>query len=174
MNSPENPASKATRRKVLTLSGLGAVAGVATYLGWARISVAPHVASSTTKTPVAAAKPMPIEEALPAETAGAEAARLFEREAFVPHVNSEFTIIHEGDDSASCRLIEVGAASRMSSSKQTFSSFTLLFEAQPSFLRAGGFCKVQHAKMGEMQFFLSPVGKPGQKALLEAVFSLAI
>lgn len=121
-----------------------------------------------------AAKPAAREEATTAEPAPSEASTAFGRDAFVPHVNSEFTIIHEGNDSTTCRLITVGEELRMTSSKQNYSSFSLLFEAQPTFLRQGGFCRVQHAKMGEMQFFLSPVGITGRTAFLEAIFNLAI
>lgn len=173
MNPSPDAGRPATRRKLLGLGLLGLTGGLASYLGWMRLggaarAVRPEMAS------LHKAMPVEVENAETPEPAASQPSTLFEREAFLPHVNSEFTIIHEGHDSASCRLIEVGEESRTSSGKQTYVSFSLLFEAQPAFLREGGFCKVEHVKMGEMQFFLSPVGKPGRTALLEAVFNLAI
>ncbi|OYW70611.1 MAG: hypothetical protein B7Z37_30220 [Verrucomicrobia bacterium 12-59-8] len=174
MNSPfASSGSRATtRRKLLGISSLGLAGGVATYLGWTRSSGVPQPVQPAA-TPSPKTKPVAMEETPPPEPA-APAPTLFQREAFLPHVDSEFTLIHEGDATASCRLLSVGPESRTSSSKQTYSSFSLLFEAQPTFLRDGGLCQVEHTVMGQMQFFLSPVGKPGRTALLEAVFNLAV
>lgn len=173
MTSSESSAGSTTRRKLLGWGGLGTLGGLAVYLGWSRTGDAPpHVQASATPMP----KPAPAvaQTVVKDEPVAAASTSLFEREAFVPHVRSEFTIIHEGDDSASCRLLEVSPETRISSGKQNYTSFTLLFEADSFFLREGGICRVKHAKMGEMQFFLSPVGKSGRKALLEAAFTLAV
>lgn len=174
MTSSDSSTGSATRRKVLGWGGLGAVGGIAAYLGWSQNGEAPHAQATHAATPPTP-KPATVAEtaAVAEEPAATAASGSIERAAFVPHVQSEFTLIHEGDNSATCRLIEVSPETRITSGKQSYVAFTLLFEASPFFLREGGNCRVQHSKMGEMQFYLSPVGKPGRTALLEAAFTLA-
>jgi hypothetical protein len=175
MHAPsDSSVASAMRRKILGLGGVAGVATLATYLGWTRNSTAPQASAPATpphpahsfkphaSEPVAEAPQQPV-----ADTA-------FSRDAFVPHLNTDFNIIHVGDDSAQCRLIEVSAERRISSGKQTYAAFTLLFSAGPLFLRDGGICRVKHKAMGEMEFFLTPVGKPGAKTMLEAAFTQAV
>lgn len=174
MTSSDPPPGSATRRKLLGWSGVGAVGAVAAYLGWSRSSSSVRPRDSVMQSPpakpaISSTPEEPLEQPAPAAAAAA-----FDREAFVPHLNSDFTVVQEGRDSGTCRLVEVGPASRIASRTQAYTCFTLVFEADFLFLREGGLCKVQHAQMPEMQLFLSPVGRPGRKVLLEAVFTQAI
>lgn len=174
MNSSPSSASSATRRKLLSLGGIGTLGGVAAYFGWSRSEVSPQVQASAMPSPVATPRPPAPVEALTEEAVSSPASGVFNRNAFIPHLRSDFTLVHPGDDSAVCRLLEVGPESRISTPKGDYISFTLLFEANSAFLPEGGICRVQHAKMDKMEFFVSPIGKPGKKALLEAVFNLPI
>ncbi len=163
------------RRKILGLSSLAGLGALATYLGWNRSSPAPHAtAPASPPRPLSSTTPHHAEQVPETPPQPVADTTVFRRDAFVPHLNSDFTIIHAGDDSAECRLIEVSPERRISSAKQTYTSFTLLFTAGPAFLREGGICRVKHKEMGEMQFFLSPVGKPGAKTMLEAAFTQAV
>ena len=173
LTSSTSSAASVMRRKILGWGGATSIAALVTYLGWNRGTVKPG-------TPAQAA-PHP---ALPSDarhsTAQTEAAQepvedtTFTREAFLPHLNTDFTIIPEGMNASECRLIEVSAERRISSPKTTYISFTLLFSASPTFLPAGGTCRIKHKKMDEMMLFLSHVGKPGTKTMLEAAFTQAI
>lgn len=173
MHAPsDSSVASSMRRKILGLGGVAGVATLATYLGWTRNSPAPQ-ASAPAAPPHPAFKPH-ASEPLAEAPQQPVAATIFSRDAFLPHLNTDFTIIHVGDDSAQCRLIEVSAERRISSSKQTYASFSILFSAGPLFLRDGGICSVKHKEMGEMQIFLTPVGKPGAKTMLEAAFTQAV
>lgn len=164
-------AASAKRRKLLGWGGGTFIAALATYLGWQRSSQTPPTSSPAVP---ARAKPQQAAPAVAEAPPQPASPGVFSREAFVPHLNTSFTLVHEGGASAECRLLEVSPEKRITAPKQTYTSFTLLFEAKPTFLRNGGICRVKHSAMSEMQIFLSPVGKPGAKTLLEAAFTLAV
>lgn len=174
MTPSDSSAGNATRRKVLGWGGVGAIGGLAAYLGWSRDSRSPQATALPKPAAAAPAAPAVAPQVNEAPATAAPAATAFSREAFLPHVNSNFTVVQEGVDSGTCRLVEVGPASRISSRTQAYTCFTLVFEADFFFLREGGICKVRHEQMPEMQFFLSPVGRPGRKMLLEAAFTQAV
>jgi hypothetical protein len=171
--SDSSPAS-ATRRHLLGWSGVAGIATLAAYLGWNRSGPLPQAATTAVKPRNSPTNPAHAAEAEADAPPPAVIVNEFSREAFLPHLDTDFTLIHEGDTSAECRLVAVSPETRISSSKQTYTSFTILFAAEPTFLREGGICRVKHAKMGEMQIFLSPVGKPGATARLEAAFTQAV
>lgn len=111
----------------------------------------------------AAEKASPIEKVPPT---------LPDREAFLPHLRSEFQIREDAAGGARAVLIEVSAVQIAQGHLGTFGSFSLMFEVPRGFLAEGGICKVQHEKMGDMSFFLSPIGRSEKdKSRLEAVFS---
>ncbi len=169
MNAPETSAASATRRKILALGGVGTVAGVAAYLGWDKSS-APQVASAPKPAPAAATTPAA--PTAPAATPS-DAGLSFSRDAFVPHLNSEFSLQPEEGKAGKCKLIEVSEETSITAPKKTYKSFSLTFEADAAFLRDGGLCQVTHPQMGRMDFFLSPFGKTAKKARLQAIFTLA-
>ena len=54
----------------------------------------------------------------------------------------------------------------------TYSSFSVLFTAPSDFLPSGQECAVQHSLMGNMSFFLTPVGDPkAKRPVIEACFT---
>lgn len=162
------------RRNLLGWGSVTGVAALAAYLGWTRSSPQPLTPPSAVKPHAVPASPAHTAETVTEEPPQAEAVTAFSREAFLPHLQTDFTLIHVGDSSAECRLVEVSPETRIASGKQAYACFTILFAAAPSFLREGGICRVKHAKMGEMQLFLTPVGKPGETTRLEAAFTQAV
>ena len=96
------------------------------------------------------------------------------REAFLPHLRSEFERATAGGVAVACRLIEVGAAEELSGPAGRFTSFALLFAAPKGFDGESRIYQVRHARMGSMELFMSPVGKCDKEVRMEAVFSQRI
>ncbi len=95
-----------------------------------------------------------------------------ERDAFLPHLRSEFQIRDEASSGVRAILVQVGELEVTSGHRGTFGSYSLMFEVPRGYLADGGICDVQHGQMGDMSFFLSPVGRSSKdKSMLEAVFS---
>ncbi|MBL9132631.1 MAG: hypothetical protein JNG86_15605 [Verrucomicrobiaceae bacterium] len=160
----ENASALPSRRHLIVWSGAAAATGLATYLGWPSGEQAVEApADRTAKGAVATQKP--------AEVAPVPSGPI-NRDLFIPHLNSEFTVKHNTDATAACKLIEVSPASVMKTSKGTFVAFTLLFEAHEAFLKGGGTCQVSHPALSQMEFHLTPVGDRKKKHLLEACFTL--
>lgn len=159
----ENAAAHPSRRQLIAWSGAAAATGLAAYLGWP---------SSETPT-VAPAAPSKVkaDPQKPAELAPVPAGPI-NRDLFVPHLGSEFTLKHNAVASAACKLVEVSPATVMKTAKGTFVAFTLLFEAHQAFLKEGGTCHVSHPQLSEMDFHLTPIGDGKKKHLLEACFTL--
>ena len=97
---------------------------------------------------------------------------MLDREAFLPYLNSEFTLRHNPDGTAACKLVEVSPATVMKTEKGTFLAFSLLFKADSAFLTSGSICHVSHLQLADMEIFLAPVGNGKKKHLLEACFTL--
>lgn len=107
-----------------------------------------------------------------ADLGPAPAPAVFDREAFVPHLNTDFTLRQSAVSSAACELVEVSPAKEMQTDKGAFVSFSLLFAAPNNhFLINGGTCRVTHPALAEMEFFLTPVGNGKKKHLIEACFT---
>jgi hypothetical protein len=89
------------------------------------------------------------------------------REWFSPHVRSEFQVADYG----SLRLIEVSPASELRNGPVSYAAFTLLFEGPTDLVTPEGIHRLKHEVLGEMDLFLSPVGRPGLRAYYEAAFT---
>lgn len=159
----ENASADPSRRHVIAWSGAAAATGLAAYFGWP---------SDETPT-VATAAPSKVKAATqqPAEVAPVPAGPI-NRDLFLPHLGSEFTLKHNAVASAACKLVEVSPASVMKTEKGTFVAFALVFEAHEGFLKDGGTCHVSHPQLSEMDFHLTPIGNSKKKHLLEACFTL--
>lgn len=155
-----------TRRKLLGWGGAGAVAGLAGYVGWPR----PESGRVATGHPVgvagsaSAACGAPVAESVP--VAGAMG-----REAFLPHLHSGFQLAVAGGADTTCTLVEVSAARTLVSPTARFTSFALMFSAPMGLVAESQVYHLQHAQMGALELFLTPVGKSAQQVYLEAVFS---
>ncbi len=91
---------------------------------------------------------------------------------FAPLVGTEFTVKHPDENEARCKLVEASPLRIQETPRGKLNSFTLLFEAEPGFLRHGGICRVTHPDLQAMDLFLSPVGKPAaERTYLEACFT---
>lgn len=162
----ENASPSPSRRHLIAWGGATAVGGLAAYLGWPADSPPSSTAPGVTPAKVAAEKQQPAE--VPPVPAGP-----FNRDLFVPHLNSEFTLKANASASATCKLVEVSPASVMKTPKGTFVAFSIVFESHPDFLKDGSICEVTHPGLQPMQLFVSPVGKAKKdKTLLEAAFTL--
>ena len=163
--TPSSPSSAdSTRRQVLIWGGVGVAASFAGYLSIPEDWKAPE------KTSAAPAKPVPVASA--EDLGPAPAPTAFDREIFVPHLNSNFTLQQSAVSTAACELVEVSPATEMKTQKGTFVSFSLVFAApNHHFLINGGTCRVKHPELAEMEFFLSPVGNGKKKHLIEACFT---
>jgi hypothetical protein len=95
------------------------------------------------------------------------------RERFLPHLSSEFRIESDSQTATTGRLVEVTPATVIAGPAATFSSFSLLFVVPGGFAAESKVHVVRHAELGAMELFLSPVGKPGVEAYLEAVITQA-
>jgi hypothetical protein len=104
------------------------------------------------------------------ETAGVETINPspWSREWFSPHVRSDFQVADHG----SLRLIEVSPASELHNGAVAYTSFTLLFEGPADPVTPEGIHRLSHGVLGEMDLFLTPVGRPTTRTCYEAAFTL--
>lgn len=90
-------------------------------------------------------------------------------EVFSPLLNETFQL---GERGIPCQLVEVTAPQTTTTLKGTFVTFSLLFELPPySVDTDGAIHNVRHATAGSFEMFLTPVGKPDRKQMLQAVCS---
>lgn len=154
------------RRQFLVWGGAAGATGIAAYLGLQK----EDGENDVTKAEPAATKSTATQK--PAEVAPVPAGPVH-RDLFVPHLNTEFTLKHNANSTATCKLIEISPTSVMKTAIGTFVAFSLVFESHPDFLKEGGICEVTHPGLQPMQIFLSPFGKVKKdKAWLEAAFTL--
>jgi hypothetical protein len=159
-STPATSPSACTRRRILGWSSMGALGGLATYLGWPsdKSTRGGNIPAATKRQAVATPPAMP-GEAQPVADA-------ISREDFLPHLNSQFRV-----DGTDCTLVEVSTAQQMVSPSAEFTSFSLLFAGPSGFVAESRSYSLEHAKMGEMSLFLSPVGLVKDRVYLEAVLS---
>ena len=94
------------------------------------------------------------------------------RNAFLPHVKSEFRIgTSESTQATACLLVEVGDEMAMEGPMGRFLSYSLLFSAPKEFVAESRTYRLTHPQMGAMDMFLSPVGHSEEVVHLEAVCS---
>lgn len=160
----ENASADPSRRHLIVWGGAAAATGLAAYLGW------PSGEKSAEDRAVTTAK-SEVTLQQPAEVAPVPAGPIH-RDLFVPHLNSEFTLKHDTEATAACKLVSVSPATVMKTDKGHLVAFSLLFEAHRTFLTQGGICRVSHPELSEMEFYLTPIGDGKKKHLLEACFTL--
>jgi len=159
--SPQSP----RRRSILGIAGIGAATTITAALGWRMANERDFELSRTgMKTPVSP-------EIAASDSVNELPPTLPEREAFIPHLRSEFQIREATGVARSATLVEVSAVEVVKGHLGSFSGYSLMFEGPAGFLSDAGICVVEHSELGKMEFFLTPVGKPGAKSFLQAVFS---
>jgi len=165
----ETPPPDSSRRQVLAWIAAAAFTGLATWFGRsgkktptpnastahdnASSETAETISDATTLDPGAVGEPM--------------------HPVYGPLLNTEFTVAHSDETTASCKLVAVSPVRTLKGPKGDYAAYTLLFVAKPDFLReGGGICRVTHPKLKPMDLFLSPVGRDkGGVAHLEACFT---
>jgi hypothetical protein len=147
------------------MAGIGAMATVTGVLGWRlakeRGFELPYRSAETPSGP----QPDDLPRAAKAPPS------LPERDAFIPHLRSEFQIREESGRSLRLILVEVGEVELMKGHLGTFASYSLLFEGHPGFSGLSRTCLLEHPQLGSLELFLSAVGEVKQKCRLQAVFS---
>lgn len=155
-----------TRRRILGWGGVGAVGAITGYLTWPRHEDAPVTVDPVAK---AAADPVLVVDT-PEEVAQSETptqAGAIGRDDFLPHLKTAFVL----DSGMSCTLAEVGAARKLVGPAAEFTCFSLLFTALAGVTFDSRIHRLTHGKMGELELFLSPIGRSGEVTHLEAVFT---
>jgi hypothetical protein len=89
------------------------------------------------------------------------------RDDFLPHLKSAFVL----DSGVGCTLTEVSAERKLVGPTAEFTSFSLLFAAPAGVTFDSRIHQLTHRKMGELELFLSPIGRSGEVTHLEAVFT---
>lgn len=170
--SPDSSGFSRTRRALLGLGGVGLATGVVGYLGWKGSNGKPEALESQSQTKTTSTATSEIREEQ-APSLNEEAATPVASAKFQPHLKTNFTIQSEGGTNA-CKLVQISAEKHQKMPEATWATFCLLFEAPAGFLAEGGICQVSHPQLGEMELFLSPVGNPKVKTLLQAAFAQRI
>lgn len=152
-----------TRRRILCMGGIGAVGGLACYLGWPQKK---EKLATAAKTPVSTSPASPrLDESEPQQISQRSGG--IRREDFLPHLKSAFQL----DSAGTCTLIQVGAAEKMTSPTGDYLSFSLLFTAPADFITESKIHRLTHPKMEAMDLFISPVGDSKERVYLEAICS---
>lgn len=170
-SSPDSPGFSRTRRALLGLGGVGLATGVAGYLGWQRSDEKTFQGAVREGSKTTPESPTPISEDQAASAATEETPVASAK--FRPHLKTNFTISSEGAGNA-CKLVQISAEKHQKTPEATWATFVLLFEAPAGFLAEGGICQVTHPQLEEMELFLSPIGNPKEKVLLQAAFAQRI
>lgn len=160
------------RRALLGLGGIGLITGVASYLGLRNSGdKPPHAAPPE---PLATTdKPQPELSSAEEQLSTPQNESELVSAKFRPHLKSQFTIHSESGTNA-CKLVEISEEKHQKTPQGTWASFLLCFEAPAGFLRDGEICRVTHPQLGEMELFLSSIGDPKKKPLLQAAFTQRI
>jgi hypothetical protein len=153
-----------TRRSILRWSGIGAVATITGIFGWRKAQESIRAARPQKATDVAS---VPQGEKLPPPPPTVA----MSREAFVPHLDSEFVLQTDALSTKKITLIEVSAPQTLHSKTAEFTAFSLLFAAPKKFETESRVYRLIHEQMGAMDLFLSPVGDGKKRVLLEACFT---
>jgi hypothetical protein len=154
------------RRMMLAGLGAGMCAAVVGALRWPKT----EYAENTDKSPVRPSRDSdaaPISSAETADDAPLTPPQL-SREWFLPHLRSDFQMA----DHPPLRLAEISPATGMRNGAISYTAFTLLFEGPTNCDTPEGIHRLRHETLGEMDLFLSPVGRPGARPYYEAAFTL--
>lgn len=159
------------RRMILAGLGLGAAGAVAGWVRWPWSGSAVPVAAApvpkagdSAKTSGAIEAPTP--EASPVADAPAGA---WSRERFVPYVNTPFQL-----DDIPVKLAEVGQASTRGDRKASYTAYSLFFDGPAADAPESRIYQVRHAELGEMELFLSPIGRNPKATRYEAAITRRI
>lgn len=90
------------------------------------------------------------------------------REWFLPHLQGHFQVANHSP----LRLSEISPSTGLRNGAISYTAFTLLFEGPANCDTPEGIHRLRHEVLGEMDLFLSPVGRPGNRACYEAAFTL--
>lgn len=167
-----SPSQASPRRRTL-IAGLGLGAGgiLAGALGWqwaqGRFILTKAPLPSRDRPAVA-----PVDDLDPAEPVVVD----MTREWFDPYLNSEFQIKTGAVTAATVKLTEVSPALVITNQDKgiKYTTFSLTFTGPKSLPDDSRMYRLQHAVLGEMDLFLSPVGKYAGERRMEAVFSQRI
>lgn len=152
----------------MMLAGLGAgvCAAVVGALRWPKTESVRNVEKSPVRPPQTAHA----EQNSLADTTG-EAPLIpaqLSREWFLPHLQSHFQVANHFP----LRLAEISPETGLRNGAISYTAFTLLFEGPANCDTPEGIHRLQHEVLGEMDLFLSPVGRPSTRACYEAAFTL--
>lgn len=169
MDTPPPETSTAnyyTRRRILGWGGAGVVSAVCAYFvmkdpGSLGIAGNKAVVGGQKSREVTGNGTDVAKSAQEVSSAGGD----LQREKFLPHVNSNFRI----DSGVDCKLVEIGENMRISAPKETFVSFSLMFSAPKELAVESRIYRLSHPKLGDLDLFLSPVGRSEKCVYLEAV-----
>lgn len=91
---------------------------------------------------------------------------LYKPETFAPHVNTDFTTVIDGT-ALKLRLTEVAPGQ----SNERILQFALFFSGPLTPALEQRLCHLEHAQLGEMDFFLVPIAREAEGMKYQAVFS---
>jgi len=98
------------------------------------------------------------------------------REWFEPYLNTDFRVKVSALTATTVKLTEVSPAQVITNKDKgvSYTTFSLTFTGPKSLSEESQIYRVQHEVLGEMDLFLTPVGKHARERRLEAVFSQRI
>ncbi|HEY8962713.1 MAG TPA: hypothetical protein VIM57_10965 [Luteolibacter sp.] len=157
------------RRMMLTGLGAGVCAAMVGVLRWPGIEAETETAPAGTSTkplsqPAGEPSSPPLDTAVEPLLIPAR----MSREWFLPHLRSDFAV----DSHSPLRLVEISMASDLRNGAISYTAFTLLFEGPANCGTPEGIHRLRHETLGDMDLFLSPVGRSTARACYEAAFTL--
>lgn len=169
MNTPTTPDFRVPspkRRMMLAGLGAGLCAAAVGALRWPKT----ESVRNDEKTPARPPKTRAAEQDSLAETTGEPLSipAQLSREWFLPHLRSSFQIA----DRPPLRLTEISPSTSLRNGAISYIAFTVLFEGPANCDTPEGIHHLSHAVLGEMDLFLSPVGRPNGRTCYEAAFTL--
>ena len=171
MSTPSTPAFRVVspkRRMMLAGLGAGVCTAVVAALRWPKSET--QTSANVGKSPL---RPVQATDGQPASFPETSVEPLLvpakmSREWFVPHLRSAFEVA----GSPPLRLVEISEASDLKNGAISYTAFTLLFEGPANCDTPEGIHRLRHETLGEMDLFLSPVGRSATRTCYEAAFTL--
>jgi hypothetical protein len=168
MNTPSTDFRVLSPKRRMMLAGLGAgmCAAVVGALRWPRTESAGNAERSPARPP----RTGNAEQASIPHSTGDDCAvpAQLSREWFLPHLQSRFQVA----DRSPLRLAEISPATGLRNGAISYTAFTLLFEGPANCDTPEAIHRLRHEVLGEMDLFLSPVGRSGTRVCYEAAFTL--
>ncbi|WP_338285882.1 hypothetical protein [Luteolibacter sp. LG18] len=90
---------------------------------------------------------------------------------FLPHLKSRFSMSLTGNSTVDMTLVEVGAESTLVNGADKYTAFSILFRAPQGSPSEDGTYHIRHQELGEMELFLTPVGRYTDHVRYEAAFT---